>query len=151
MSCHTCVFSCKSLCMKIKIRFYTRFARSTWIFGGDVALLDRTVSVVNYHNLNFLLKFWNFYFSLFFFSRSVFKFNYGRVSNPCDQIVMGNCEALSELLKSTPLKSISYKKGARNQGCTKFAKNCPMSKRKQNMFLGRYYYFIGCINVFFVI
>ena len=30
------------------------------------------------------------------------------------------------------LKSISFKKGAKNQGCTKFAENCPMIKCKQN-------------------
>ena len=31
------------------------------------------------------------------------------------------------------LKSISWKKGAKKDGCTKFPENLPMSKRKQKM------------------
>ena len=36
------------------------------------------------------------------------------------------------------LKSISWKKGAKKDGCTKFPENLPMSKRKQKMFQPQY-------------
>ena len=65
---------------------------------------------------------------------SIYTHSIGNVAYALYVIEYDKCSVLVDLWRhrNQALKSISFKKEAKNQGCTKFAENCPMIECKQN-------------------